>query len=239
MPTPPSIPPKPITNIWQPQLTRLPRLHWGRRAFRSLVRLLARTLIWLLARATVRGLEHFPPTGPALIVVNHLGDADAAILLAALPVAPEALGKVELYDFPILGTLMDWYGIIWLHRGRPDRRALRCALDALAQGRFIAIAPEGRYTLAHGLEQGGAGAAWLALNATVPIVPIALTGTENAKVYGSLRSLQRPHISLTVGEPFEVAANDREVLQDATRLIMESLARLLPAEYRGEYGSTT
>jgi 1-acyl-sn-glycerol-3-phosphate acyltransferase len=149
-------------------------------------------LISALTEARLQGLEHFPLRGPALIVVNHLGDADAAILLAGLPVAPEALGKIELYDFPILGRLMEWYGIIWLHRGKPDRRALRCAMEGLAEGRFIIMAPEGRYTLARGLEEGERGSAYLALKAKVPILPIALTGTENENIYGNLRSLKKP-----------------------------------------------
>ena len=194
MPTPPSPPPKPISKIWRPELTRLPRLSPARRAFRALTRLIARVLILLLTDAEFRGLRQFPAQGPALIVVNHLGDADTAMLLAALPAAPEALGRIELYYFPVLGKIMDWYGTIWLHRGQPDRRALRCALDALAEGRFLIIAPEGRYSLIRGLEEGGPGAAYLALNAKVPIVPIALTGTENANVYGNLRRLRRARV---------------------------------------------
>jgi len=181
----------------------------------------------------MRGLEHFPSKGPALIVINHLGDTDIALLLAALPVALDGLGKIELYDFPILGILMDWYGIIWLHRGQPDRRAIRCALDGLAEGRLLAIAPEGRYTLTHGLEEGGAGAAYLALKSNVPIVPIALTGTENEHVYGSLHRLRRPQITLTVGQPFYLDSSKE--IQDSTRRIMQALASLLPAEYRGAY----
>src|SRR5574337_206058 len=106
MSTPPSAPPKPVTNIWRPELTRLPRLHWGRRLFRNFARLVARTLIRILTQATILGLEHFPSKGPALVVINHLGDADVALLLAALPVAPDGLGKIELYDFPVLGKLM-------------------------------------------------------------------------------------------------------------------------------------
>ena len=237
MQTPPFLPPKAVTKIWRPELTRLPRLNWARRAFRMVARLLARTLIWLLTDATFQGLEHFPTQGPALIVVNHLGDADTAILLGVLSVAPEALGKIELYDFPILGKLMDWYGIIWLHRGQPDRRALRCALDGLAEGRFLIIAPEGRYTLVRGLEEGGPGAAYLALKAKVPIVPIALTGTENANIYGNLSRFRRPQVSLSVGEPFHlaVAMDNREAVRAGTRQIMVSIARLLPIDYRGVY----
>jgi 1-acyl-sn-glycerol-3-phosphate acyltransferase len=197
------------------------------------MRLLAGILIRLFTRTRTYGLEHFPSTGPALAVINHLGDADVILLLAALPVPMDGLGKIELHDFPVLGPLMDLYGIIWLHRGRADRRAIRCALGGLAEGRILAIAPEGRYTLSRGLEEGGAGAAYLALKANVPVVPIALTGTENDHVYGCLRRLRRPLITLTVGEPFNLDSS--KTVQEGTRQLMEALARLLPPEYRGAY----
>lgn len=237
MQTPPSAPPKPVSVIWRPDLTLLPRLHWRRRLFRTSVRALARILIRLLTEARISGMQHFPLMPPPLVVMNHLGDTDTALLLAALPAAPEALGKIELlHEFPVLGKLMDWYGTIWLHRGRPDRRALACALEALEAGRLVVIAPEGRYTLTGALEKGGDGAAWLAINANAAIIPIALTGTENARVYGSLRSFHRPQITLTVGEPFRVTSEaGARSLGGATLQIMQSLARLLPPEYRGVY----
>ena len=112
------------------------------------------------------------------MVINHLGDADAPLLVSSVPVMLDALGKVELYDLPILGKMMDWYGVIWLHRGRADRRAMRAALDALAEGRILVIAPEGRYSLIGGLEEGEHGAAFLAYKADVPIVPVVVTGTR-------------------------------------------------------------
>ena len=146
-----------------------------------------------------------------------------------LPVAPEVLGKIEmLYDFPIVGRLMDWYGVIWLHRGRPDRRALRCALDAFAQGRFLIIAPEGRYSLIKGLEPGGKGAAYLATKADVPVIPIALVGTENDNVYGSLRRFRRPRLSITIGDRLILRADtdDRLALEEDTRQIMQAIAAL-------------
>ena len=121
--------------------------------------------------------------------------------------------------------------------GRPDRRALRCALEAFEQGRFLIIAPEGRYSLIKGLEPGGKGAAYLAMKGNVPVIPIALAGTENDNVYGNLRRLQRPRLSLTVGNPVELRAgvDDRKALEEDTRRIMEALAQLLPEEYRGAY----
>jgi 1-acyl-sn-glycerol-3-phosphate acyltransferase len=233
-----SAPPKPVTDLWRPELVRLPKLTPARRVFRTFSRGLLKLVSWLLLRVEVRGMENFPGHGPLLIVINHLGDADTAALIASLPVAPDALGKIELYDFPILGKLIDFYGVIWLHRGQPDKRALRAALDGFAEGRVIIIAPEGRYTLTGALEQGSEGAAFLAYKADVPILPIVFTGTENANVYGHMRRLKRARVTVTVGNMFRLsrqAAARSEALREGTRRIMEELASLLPDGYRGAY----
>ena len=237
MPIQPSSPPKPVSEVWRPELTRLPRLHWARRWFRGFGRWLCWTVITVCTKATVEGLENFPRCGPALVVVNHLGDADGALLVGSVSASLDALGKVELYDLPILGKMMDWYGIIWLHRGRPDRRAMRAALDGLAEGRMLIIAPEGRYSLIGGLEEGEQGAAFLAYKADVPIVPVALIGTENEHVYGHLKRLQRAPVTLRVGKAFRLRqqADRHEMMRAGTRQIMKALANLLPESYRGAY----
>jgi len=191
----------------------------------------------LCTKPSVEGLENFPEHGPALVCINHLGDADGALLLSSISTELDALGKIELYDFPILGKLMDWYGIIWLHRGRADRRAIRAALDGLVEGRIIVIAPEGRYSLIGGLEEGNQGAAFLALKADVPIIPVVVTGTENEHVYGHLKRLCRAPVRFRVGMPFRlgVLAQRRDSMEEGTRQIMMALADLLPDEYRGAY----
>ena len=223
--------------MWRPELVRLPRLTWSRRLMRLFARSLMKLLAFLLLRIEVDGVENLPLKGPLIVVINHLGDADAAALLSILPQPPDALGKIELYELPILGKLMDWYGIIWLHRGQPDKRALRAALDGLAEGRIILIAPEGRYTLAGGLEEGRGGAAFLAFKAGIPILPIALTGTENRHVYSEMRRLKRASVTVRVGKPFTLMeqAGRQAAMQQGTRKIMQALADLLPLEYRGAY----
>jgi 1-acyl-sn-glycerol-3-phosphate acyltransferase len=233
----PLSPPKPVTEVWRPELTRLPALHWRRRLYRTVWRGFFKLLIMVLTKRTTEGLENFPRKGPALVVFNHLGDADGPLLVSTLPASLEAMGKVELYDFPVLGKIMEWYGTIWLHRGKPDRRAIKAALDGFAEGRFILIAPEGRMSLIGGLEEGQLGAAFLAIKGDVPIVPVAITGTENAHIYGHLKRLRRPPVSLRVGKVFRLSqqADRREMLREGTRQIMESLANLLPEDYRGSY----
>lgn len=236
MPDKPSPPPKPITDVWKPDLVRLPRLTSLRLVFRKfshgLIKLVGRACL----RVTKEGLENIPKNGPLLIVINHLGDADVPALISSLPFAPDALAKIELYDLPILGKLIDQYGVIWLHRGRPDKRALRAALDGLAEGRRIVIAPEGRYSLTGALEEGAGGAAFIAYKSGAPILPIAITGTENENVYQNLKRFKRARVHIRVGKIFgleEQASARREALNGGTRRIMAEIRSLLPERYRG------
>lgn len=243
-----SPPPKPITEVWRPDLVRLAPLTSGRRLFRAFVRGMAKLLRFLLLRARVGGLENFPRRGPAIVVFNHLGDADAVLMMATLPYESpaEGIGKIELNDHWLVGPVFRGYGIIWVHRGQPDRKALRAALDALADGRMVVLAPEGRQSVIGGLEDGNPGAAFLALKSGAPVVPVALTGTENPNVFGHLKRWRRAPVTLVVGQPFfirEQAGSDaggsksQRVLREGTRQIMEALARLLPEAYRGNYRS--
>ena len=236
MQTQPSPPPKPVTEIWRPDLVALPRLTLARRAFRAFLRGLTKLVTFFTMRTTIRGMENFPKQGPAIIVINHLGDADAVLVGASIPTTIDGMGKIELID-EWVGPIMHAYGTIWVHRGRPDRRALRAALDGLAEGRMVALAPEGRQSLIGGLEEGNAGAAFLAMKSGAPIVPIAMTGTENGNIYGHLRRWKRAPVTLTVGKPFHLPeqADRQAMLREGTRQIMASLASLLPEVYRGNY----
>lgn len=234
----PEIPEKPVSEQVRPSLTRLPVLTPARRTFRRVICWLLRWLVLAFTRPVVRGIERIPRQGPFLVVTNHLGDADLILGLVYSPIDAEVIAKSELYDFPVLGWLMDAYGVIWLHRGQPDRRAMRVVLQALKEGRVVGIAPEGRESLTGSLEEGLDGAAYLALKAGVPLLPIVFTGTSNAQLYGNMRRLRRTNVSMTVGELFRLdpcGGDKKEAIKCGTEQIMQRLAALLPEEYRGVY----
>jgi 1-acyl-sn-glycerol-3-phosphate acyltransferase len=228
--------PKPVTDWWRPELVALPKLTVARRIFRALARGLAKLVTFFTMQVTVTGMGNFPKRGPAIIVINHLGDADAVLLAASIPTTIDGMGKIELYEHWFVGPLFRAYGVIWVHRGRPDRRAIRAALDGLAEGRMVGIAPEGRQSVIHGLEEGNEGAAFLAMKSGVPILPIAMTGTENENIYGR-KWWRRARVTLSVGKPFQLQghADRQEMMREGTRQIMESLASLLPETYQGRY----
>jgi 1-acyl-sn-glycerol-3-phosphate acyltransferase len=237
----PSSPPKPVTEFWRPEWVGLPRLTLARRIFRHF----AQSMLWLIAlftmKSTVRGMENFPKKGPALIIINHLGDADAVLMGASIPYPIDPLAKIELREHPLVGRIFRAFGVIWIHRGQPDRKALHAVLDGLAEGRVIGIAPEGRESATGALEDGNDGAAFIALKARVPIVPIVMTGTENERIYANIKNFKRTPVTFTVGKPFilQESSNRRKRLQDGTRQIMETLASMLPESYRGNYNSPT
>jgi 1-acyl-sn-glycerol-3-phosphate acyltransferase len=238
----PSSHPKPVTEIWRPDLVALPQLTLARRVFRVFLHGLTKLLVLVTMRARISGLENFPKRGPAIIVFNHLGDADAVLLFATLPFTTpiEGIGKIELYDHWLVGPVFRAYGIIWVHRGQPDRKAIRAALNGLADGRMVTLAPEGRQSVTGGLEEGNDGAAFLSLKSGALIVPIGLTGLENNNIYTHLRSWRRAPVSLSVGKPFFLQEReDRQIMmREGTRQIMQSLASLLPESYRGYYKSS-
>jgi 1-acyl-sn-glycerol-3-phosphate acyltransferase len=149
----------------------------------------------------------------------------------------ETFVKSELRDYPILGQLLEAYGVIWIHRGRPDRRALRAALQALKEGRMLGIAPEGRESLSGALEEGTNGAAYLALKADVPILPVTFTGTENRHIFPNMKRLRRSSVSITIGKLFRLLPCEdfRTSISIGTETIMRKLASQLPMEYRGVY----
>ena len=218
-------------------MVALPELTLPRRVFRIFARGLAKLVTFITMNASVRGMENFPKHGPALIVINHLGDADVVLLAASIPTTLDGLGKIELSGHWLVGPVFRSYGVIWVHRGRPDRKAIRAALEGLSQGRLVAIAPEGRQSVAGGLEEGTEGAAFLAMKAGAPIVPVGMTGTENDNVYGHMRRWKRARVTLSVGKPFflDEQADRQKMMREGTRQIMESLAELLPESYQGNY----
>jgi 1-acyl-sn-glycerol-3-phosphate acyltransferase len=83
--------PKPITDVWKPELVHLPKLTTSRRLFRIFGHGLVKLVAKICLNVNVEGLENFPKTGPLLIVINHIGDADAVAVVSKLPFPPDAL----------------------------------------------------------------------------------------------------------------------------------------------------
>ena len=188
----------------------------------------------VLLRVRVSGREHVPPTGGVLLAMNHLGGADPVLVIGFAPRPVTAIGKAEVLAWPVIGTAVRMYGMVPVRRGLPDRAALEAGLDVLRSGGALLIMPEGRESPTGALGPGKPGAAFLAGQTGVPILPVAVTGTRWSTVLAHWRRLRRPAVTLTFGEAFCLPPGAN--CQEATERIMRSVAALLPVEYRGVYG---
>ena len=144
-----------------------------------------------------------------------------------------AVGKAEALRWPLIGWVIQAYGMIPLRRGRPDRAALEALLSGLAADEVVLIAPEGHESRTGALEIGQGGAAFLAQHANAPIVPVALTGTAWNVILPAWRRLKRPCVTLTFGRLYRLPGDLRR--EAAVEIVMRHIAALLPSQYQGVY----
>jgi 1-acyl-sn-glycerol-3-phosphate acyltransferase len=111
----------------------------------------------------------------------------------------------------------------------------------MEQDNILVIAPEGTRSRTGALIEAKPGVSYLATKLNRPIVPVALTGTEDKALFGNLKRLRRAHITVTAGPAFTLPPlprqNRDEALQRYTDEIMCHIAALLPERYRGVYAN--
>lgn len=185
----------------------------------------------------VRGLHYVPRTGPCLIVGNHLSMIDPICLLAYVPRHVHFMTKAELFDQWPLSILLPPGDPVKIHRGRADRQALRLAEKYLKQGEPVAIYAEGTRSKAGEAQEARAGVVYLAQRANVPIVPVAISGSE--RVFSRrFPWYRRARVQMTFGPPFTLAEIGEVTRQNRDLIAQEVMARvadLLPPGYRGIY----
>ena len=198
------------------------------------------TLLRVVARVDAKDMKKLPATGAFILAMNHLSSFDTLSGIALGPVRPAtAFAAIEhRHDF-ISGWILDQLGVIWVRRGEADREAIKIALEELKQGTALAMAIEGTRSRTGGLQPGKTGPAFLATRADVPIIPVAIWGTE--KIISNLKRLRRSEVHLHVGQPlhFPTGRANQAQLEEYTDQIMLAIAAMLPPQYRGVYAGRT
>lgn len=192
--------------------------------------------VWLTARRDFRGLENVPRKGPFIMTSNHMNNADPPVLTALMPRRIVWMAKQELFDAPVLGWLCRLFGLIPVRRFEADLSALRRSQQALKRGHAVGMFPEGTRSAGGGLKEGEPGTAVIALRAGVPVLPVAIWGTEHIKLPRDI--FRRTRVSVRIGTPYRLPDTKRvtkEQVAAATSEIMRRIAVLLPPEHRGVY----
>ncbi len=202
----------------------------------------------VLFRPEVEGLEHVPEQGPAILASNHLSYTDWVFMPLTLHRKVTFVAKAEYFTTPGLkgwlqGRFFRSAGQVPIDRSSGDAAAgaLRAAKKVLSSGELFGIYPEGTRSHDGRLYRGRTGVARLAIETGVPVVPVAVLGTDIVAPPGKkFGRWARPRVRF--GRPldfsrYEGLANDRFVLRSATDEIMYEIMRLSGQEYVDVYAS--
>jgi 1-acyl-sn-glycerol-3-phosphate acyltransferase len=194
----------------------------------------------LLWGARIEGVEHLPRTGPFILVANHTSNLDPLMMGWAsgnqIGRVVHFMAKIEMRSWPFLGWLATQSGVFFVRRGERDRAAQAFALQALADGRPIAVFPEGTRSRTGHLREGKPGAALLAMRSGAPLVPAGISGTQRIFPKGAWFP-RASKVRIRIGEPFTLPHQptgrlDREALAAGTERIMSAIEQLLPEDQR-------
>jgi 1-acyl-sn-glycerol-3-phosphate acyltransferase len=175
--------------------------------FKSLAKALVRPVSRVVYRPVVSGRERVPRTGPVLFASNHLSFIDSVVITLIAPRDVRFLAKAEYFTGSgakgfVSKAFFDSIGAIPV-----DRESNTAAQDSLQRGRDVletggafAIYPEGTRSRDGRLYKGRTGVAWLALTTGCPIVPVALTGTQELLPVDARVPRIRP-VTVRFGEP--------------------------------------
>ena len=199
----------------------------------------------LIYRPVIEGREHIPRTGPVLLASNHLSFSDSFVIPLVAPRRVVFLAKSEYFTGKGLsGMWVRWLftatGAVPVRRGTHGaaQEALDSALEILNDGHAFVIYPEGTRSLDGRLYRGRTGVAWLALTAGCPVVPVALSGTQDIQPVGSRRPRIRK-ITVRFGEPLDFShlqgAKPGPARREATDAIMAAIHELSGQELARRY----
>jgi 1-acyl-sn-glycerol-3-phosphate acyltransferase len=202
-----------------------------------------------LWRPWTDGLTHIPAEGPAILASNHLSVADSIFLPALAPREIAFLAKAEYFVGAGLkgrATAAFMRGVRQIPvdrgNGRAALSALEIALTVLKDGGLFGIYPEGTRSPDGRLYRGRTGIARLVLEANVPVIPVAMMGTDKVQPIGSRLPRLGHSIGMRVGAPLdysEHAAGPRNprLLREITDDIMAHIRRLSGQEYVDRFAS--
>lgn len=211
----------------------------------AFLRFCARKVLPLIADIEVNGdISKLPKEGGYMLASNHLGRLDSLAVYYVLDnddLIHPLTDKYKKYWYGRLAGKI--FNVTWLTRGEADMSAIKEFISRLKKGAVMIIAPEGTRSKSVSLLKAEPGAIYIASSANVGIIPVALTGTEDADVVERLKSFRRLKITISTDGEIYIPPNIK-VAKGAERdkLLRESIdelfcriAALLPESYRGYY----
>jgi 1-acyl-sn-glycerol-3-phosphate acyltransferase len=170
------------------------------RVFYRVMRLLIAGFTKLFWRVRVEGLENIPARGPFILSPVHRSNIDTPLVSIMGTRHLRFLGKDSMWKFAVSDWFFTSMGGIPVHRGVPDRAAMKSCDDVLGSGQPMVIFPEGTRKRGPVVEELFEGPAYLAAKHQVPIVPVGIGGSEGAMPKGA-KMIKPVKVTIIIGEP--------------------------------------
>jgi len=160
----------------------------------------------LLWRVRAIGLENVPKTGPLVLAPNHFSQMDHFFVGVYLRRKIRFMAKSQLFGPPVLTYIYKHGGVFPVRRGHHDEEAFETVRQLLGQGEMLLVYAEGGRSRSQKLGQPKPGIGRIALETGVPIVPVAIKGSERARQWKRLRF---PKTTVCFDEPLEFAIEQK------------------------------
>lgn len=184
----------------------------------------------IFGRCEVIGRENIPAKGGVLLCGNHVSYIDPPALGAGSTRQVHFMAKLELFQIPVVGTIIKGLGAFPVKRGTADRAALKKAIDYLQNGKVVGMFPEGARSLDGKLMKPEPGVGMIVLRAQVPVVPVALVNTEKLLPPHSV-FFKFTKLKMVYGKPIPLddlyGQNGREAVEEVGRRIMAGIDEML------------
>ncbi|MDY6947141.1 MAG: MFS transporter [Pseudomonadota bacterium] len=189
-----------------------------------LLRFIAWLLVHFVYRLERRGIDHIPDAGPALLICNHVGYADAIVISAACPRPIRFIMESSIFEIPVLSTIFRGMKAIPVAPAKQDpevyERAFQLVAAELRDGNLVCIFPEGRLTPDGEIGEFRSGMMRILKETPVPVVPMSLSGLWDSMLSRKYQQVWKrwprrllARITLNVGEPIAAEQADVKNLQ--------------------------
>ena len=185
---------------------------------------------FLLANVTTKGKDNLPKRGPYILAPNHIDDIDPFPLAGAVN---KPITFLMAEDQTPIKWYKSWaprsYGVLLINRKNIRPSTMKEVNKQIKRKEIICIFPEGT-AIGAKLKEAKNGASFFAARHKIPIVPVAISGTE--KVFPALKRLKKTNINIVFGKPIFTKKEDTRRLDELTKKTMDAISNMLPKEYR-------
>ena len=190
------------------------------------------------ARVTYHGLEHVDHDNPCIFIANHQSMVDIWVLFDFIPPSTRFVAKRELFKIPVFGWALSAAGCISIDRANRANaiRSLSIAAERIRSGRSVILFPEGTRSSDGRLQRFKKGAFYLAVQAGVPVVPVAITGSFAVVPPRKLRVSPGP-VEVYIEPPIDVASFQPENTNGLLALVHETIERRFNPSIADEKGA--